>query len=349
MHRKHGYPAVDVFRIVAAVLVVAIHTAPLEQTSLFADYLVTRVWGRIAVPFFLMTTGFFVFSKLEVNKEKTLHALKKTGRLYGAAILLYLPLNLYNSYFSGTGICEKIIQDLLFDGTFYHLWYFPAVMTGIGIVYLLLKKVGEWKSLWICFVLYVIGLFGDSYYGIVKGIPVIGTCYRWLFQMFDYTRNGIFFVPLFLILGAFFSKWKIKNQKVIAAGLVLSFAAMSIEGSILYVWQVQRHDSMYIMLVPTMICLFSALIRKRGERLKRYGSISMIVYVIHPWIIVVTRMAAKVLRLETILVKNQVIQFVVVVCFSFLTAEMICMIKDWKGTKEWIEKSGPGLKSIFRH
>ena len=49
--------------------------------------------------------------------------------------------------------------------------------------------------------LYLIGLGGESYYGLISNIPVLSTFYRGIFQVFDYTRNGLFYVPLFLLLG----------------------------------------------------------------------------------------------------------------------------------------------------
>ena len=108
MEKHKGYPMVDYFRMIAAVLVVAIHISPLEEYSRFTDFLLTRVAARIAVPFFLMTTGFFLFPHLQAERARTEKFLKKTGILYGAAILLYLPLNLYNGYFSGKDFFKKV-------------------------------------------------------------------------------------------------------------------------------------------------------------------------------------------------------------------------------------------------
>ena len=62
MRRRKNYGAVDNFRLIAAFLIVAIHTAPLESFSETADFLVTYCIGRVAVPFFLMVTGFFVLA-----------------------------------------------------------------------------------------------------------------------------------------------------------------------------------------------------------------------------------------------------------------------------------------------
>lgn len=42
----------DRFRLAAALLVVAIHTSPLTCLSPKADFLLTRVLARVAVPFF---------------------------------------------------------------------------------------------------------------------------------------------------------------------------------------------------------------------------------------------------------------------------------------------------------
>ena len=45
--------------------------------------------------------------------------------------------------------------------------------------------------------LYMIGLFGDSYYGLIKNISFIEPLYHFIFYIFDYTRNGIFFALSF--------------------------------------------------------------------------------------------------------------------------------------------------------
>ena len=55
-----NYAGIDDFRILAAVMVIAIHTAPFSGVSQSLDFLLTYCVGRVAVPFFLMTTGFFV-------------------------------------------------------------------------------------------------------------------------------------------------------------------------------------------------------------------------------------------------------------------------------------------------
>lgn len=63
MTARRGYPAVDRFRVAAALLVVCIHTAPLASFSAAADFALKRL-ARLAVPFFFTATGFFCWGSL---------------------------------------------------------------------------------------------------------------------------------------------------------------------------------------------------------------------------------------------------------------------------------------------
>ncbi len=74
-----------------------------------------------------------------------------------------------------------------------------------------------------------------------------------MFELFDYTRNGLFFAPIFFILGALARN--IRPARLKSALLFAGFLALTIiEGLILRRAQYPKHDSMYIMLVP---CVFS--------------------------------------------------------------------------------------------
>ena len=129
---------IEYFRIAAAFLVVAIHCSPLLTYSETADFIFTRVLARAAVPFFFMVTGYFVIGKA----EKTRKFLKKTGVIYLASILLYLPLNLYAGNFKGLTPGAALTQ-LLFEGTFYHLWYLPAALLGVLVAYTAEDRAGD--------------------------------------------------------------------------------------------------------------------------------------------------------------------------------------------------------------
>ena len=121
MNRNKNYSGIDCFRLIAALLIIAIHTSPLASLSETGDFILTRVSARVAVPFFFMTSGFFLISRYALSVSKLGTFMKKTALIYGAAILLYIPVNIYNGYFKMEPLLPNLIKDILFDGTLYHL------------------------------------------------------------------------------------------------------------------------------------------------------------------------------------------------------------------------------------
>lgn len=280
------YAGIDYFRLIAAFLVVTIHTSPLTGFSETADFILTRVIARVGVPFFFMASGFFLFSKRAEGQQhfgELADFVKKTAALYGITILLYLSLNFYAGTVKEWRYLPNLLKDIAFDGTFYHLWYLPAAVIGACITWLLLKKLKERQAFIISLFLYIIGLFGDSYYGICEKIPFLKAVYQGLFLFSDYTRNGLFFAPDFFLLGALLAR-QIKRMplKTCLTGLAVSIALMLIEGLLLHSFNLQRHDSMYFMLLPCMFFLFQSLLFWKGKSLKYLRNLSMFIYLIHP-------------------------------------------------------------------
>ncbi|MDE7028552.1 MAG: acyltransferase, partial [Lachnospiraceae bacterium] len=200
-----GYTGIDWFRLAAALLIIAIHTSPLATYSEIGDFILTRVIARTAVPFFFMTSGFFLISRYNCQLKKLGAFVKKTALIYAAAIGVYLPINIYNDYFQMENLLPNLIKDIVLDGTLYHLWYLPASLVGGALAWYLLRRLGYRRAFVAAAVLYLIGLFGDSYYGLAEQFWVSSGFYTLLFQVSDYTRNGIFFAPVFFVLGGWFA------------------------------------------------------------------------------------------------------------------------------------------------
>ena len=302
-------PALDRARLLAAVLVVCIHTGPLSSVSPGWDFWLTRVLARTAVPFFLMVTGYFL---ARGGWKDTGRFLKKTALTYLAAVALYLPLNLYGG---GFGPLEWV-KKLFLDGTLYHLWYFPAVLLGV-LIARALSRLNPAAALAAAGGLYLIGLGGDSYWGLVSGLPGAAACYEAIFTLSSYTRNGLFYAPLFLLLGAAGHRW---SKRASLAGAALSLAAMTGEGFLLRGLGWQRHDSMYLALPLCMVFLFSLLLRvNRGED-RRARRLSLLIYLLHPWVIVLDRGGAKALKLTELLVVNSLGHFCAVLALTLAAA-----------------------------
>lgn len=327
MTENKNYAGIDYFRFIAALLIVAIHTSPLASLSETGDFMLTRIIARVAVPFFLMTSGFFLISRYTYGTEKLGAFVKNAALIYGTAILIYIPINIYNGYFKMDNLLPNIIKDIVFDGTLYHLWYLPASIIGAAIAWYLVKKLNYPKALMVASVLYLIGLFGDSYYGITEKISCLNSLYTYIFQVTDYTRNGIFFAPIFFILGGFIAD----NRPQITfgksfLGFAISLALMLGEAMILHHFDLQRHDSMYVFLLPCMYFLFIVILHFKGKRLVSLRTASLIIYIIHPMMIVVIRLFSKLLHIQKLFVEDSIVHYFAVcltsVVFSVVLTAM---------------------------
>lgn len=317
MTKQETYSGIDYFRMIAAVLIVAIHTSPLASFSATGDFIFTRIIARVAVPFFLVTSGFFLISRYSHNADKLRKFIKKTALIYAAAIVIYIPINIYNGYFSEDNLLPKIIKDIVFDGTLYHLWYLPAAIVGAVIAWYLVKQWAYRKAFAVTLVLYIVGLFGDSYYGIAENIPSLNSFYHLIFQVSDYTRNGIFFAPIFFVLGGYISdnKDKLSFKKSII-GFTTCFSLMFAEALTLHRFELQRHDSMYVFLLPSICFLFYFLMHFKGKNRAQLRTISLIIYIIHPFVIVLIRLFAKITHLQNALMENSLIHYLLVCIIS---------------------------------
>ena len=334
MKKDKYYTGIDLMRLICAMLIVAIHTSPLAVFGETGDFILTRIIARVAVPFFLMTSGFFLITRYGCGNGDMRAFVKKTGFIYAATILLYLPLNIYNGYFSQPNLLPNIVKDLIFDGTFYHLWYLPASMIGAVIARYLIKSTDLKKGLTVAGVLYLIGLFGDSYYGIAEKISVIKGFYGLLFDLFDYTRNGILFAPVFLLLGGLIAEKKRRiSLKQSCAGFIISFALMFAEAMLLHYNGSQRHDSMYVFLLPCMYFLFNAVLHFRGKRIAGLRTASLLIYIIHPMMIVVVRAAAKLFHLQSLLIENSLVQYFAVCLLSAAFGFIGAAVRERIGNK----------------
>ncbi len=342
MRQRKNYGAIDDFRLIAAFLIVAIHTSPLESFSETADFLVTYCIGRIAVPFFLMVTGYFVLAPYQKsmgrNSRQAEHAsqklkkfLQKTAVLYGAATCIYLPVKIYAKQCNiGLG---GWLKEIFFDGTFYHLWYLPAVILGCLLLVGMMHLLSPVAIAAVTVLLYLIGTGGDSYYQLVSQIPALKMMYQGIFTISSYTRNGIFFAPVFLWLGVLLANGKAELEvRKAAVGLSISMAGMLAEGMLTWALEWQKHNSMYLMLIPVMFFLFELLLGLEGSSASIVRDLSMCIYIIHPVSIILVRGLAGAVKMTDLLVEQSLAHYLLVclvtLILSFGAAEGMKFVKN---------------------
>ena len=337
----------DYFKLIAALLVVAIHTSPLATLNADADFILTRVIARVAVPFFLMVSGYFILPRYlfrhDNDKAPLLNFFKKTAALYALASLIYLPVSIYAGYFDQlTPI--KLLQIIFFTGDFYHLWYLPGVIIGMGLVYLLSRRLSfSWIAA-ISLILYLIGILGDSYFGLVEQVPWLAAGYQGALELFGYTRNGLFYVPLFLVMGAWLQQRpnKLSRQSVII-GLLISLTLLIAEGLLLRSLGLPRHDSMYLSLIPCCFFLYQLLLSWEIEPAPRLRKLAMWIYLLHPLVIIAIRGLGEAISMTQLLVDNSIVHYLLVCLEAIILSVIVTTIprpkrKDsFPRERAWIE------------
>lgn len=88
--------SIDIFRLVCAILVVAIHTEPFYDVSENVGMVMTMVLPRIAVPFFFVVAGFFYVKKLNTGKSPFIPYLLRTIMVYFIWSIPYWVIDLVN-------------------------------------------------------------------------------------------------------------------------------------------------------------------------------------------------------------------------------------------------------------
>lgn len=305
---------IEQFRVILAMMVVAIHCLPLHRLWPDGDILITLTLFRIAVPFFFMISGYYVFSDLATQnsyptRQRVWSFIKKQLHVYLIATLLFLPLAWYSGMLGLNMPLGTFIQTLLVNGILYHLWYFPAIITGSLLVMGLLTRLSFKQVFFIAVGLYVVGLGGDSWSGLAAQTPIT-PLYSLIFQLLAGTRNGIFFAPLFLILGVLARRFAQKPASPHRYSyLLISLICLLLESYLLHHFTTPKHDSMYIFLPFVLLCLFPIIQQWQAPIIwKQAGRLSLWLYLLHPYTIAVTHFLSQKLPL----LQNNLINYIVV-------------------------------------
>lgn len=263
---------IDFVKFLCSLLVFIIHIPPFPgDSSNFAKYInwvFPHYLCRIAVPFYFVCSGFFLFRKMSTDN---------------------LDTDVIKHY------CFKILRligtwhVLLFIGGKAHLWYLGATVIAVTLLSLCFYFRLNIKHICIlACLLYVIGLLGDSYNGLIAPLSSI-PIFRYLFKGYTFafhtTRNGIFMGFIFVLMGAIFSRRTKKiNPYTSAFGFLVSMVCLFAEVYLLKSHNIPIDFNMYIFLLPAVYFLFSFAVTiqlKEHSIYKHLRNIGMLVYFLH--------------------------------------------------------------------
>lgn len=330
--------SIDLARFIFALLVVAIHVSPFGSTELLTvlgwlDFLLRDCIARVTVPFFFIASGYFLFLKTEINNFDILPCktyLKKMIKLYLIWSAIYFPLGFGNAFFDEKGFLHGVIEYIkkfLFSTSFSHLWYLNALIFATAVIaFLLYKRIKPTFILGAGIVFYIIGLFGQSWFGFLEPLrnTFIWDILKGVQNVITTTRDGLFDGLIFVGIGMFFAYSKIKlTRKQALIGVAFSAVLLCAEALTLQYYNLSRSHDTYLFLLPCSIFLF-ALIKDiklpNSEKYKKMRVHSSLIYFIHPWILrIVAVITYIIFKKADILLIN----YLITIFITILLAELI--------------------------
>ncbi len=321
-------PTLDIAKFICAFLVIAIHTFPLIDINESANFVMVQIIARLAVPLFFVISGYLFFVKIDdqrtkndyENFEKFKHTIFRLLKIYIIYTIIYLPFNYLLIKDGGISSIEIIVclRNLFFNGSYYHLWFLPALIFAITMIFYLKKYLKVNVILVITLLFYLIGMLLNVYQHQLPSNFLLDLYYK----VFETSRNGLFFGCFFVSVGAFFAKRKgfiYANTLTSLIGFVVSFILLCLECFMLRSKGIM-HDlaSMYFMLVPCVLFLFAFLLSidlKEKAIYKMLRATSLMIYVIHLVFIILINMLLPTL--------NSLITYILVCILSFGFAYVI--------------------------
>ena len=340
--QNDSYNLVDVFKWVMAILVVMLHACPLLDISELADYYSSKGITRIAVPYFFVASGFFLFRKMpkgifewDILKRYCV----RLGKIYIAWGIIYLPMVMWQIYRSDDSLHAflVVVRDTIFQGALvYHLWYlYASILAALSLYFLFRSGMHLRSILLLGLLLYMIPVAAYSYHGIYAyffsddSIVTIFFSYcQYLFRAYYLWTIGV----LYMAVGGFSGWYKVRySQKLLAIFAVVSFLAYIAETVFLQQFDLyyRANNSSYIMFV-FVSCLFLLSINvklKDNSLYKILREQSLFIYLVQPWFLFLcSKKTKKLLGME----QYHLPVFVATLLLSVAVAEILRRCRKYR-------------------
>lgn len=199
-NKQHNTSMISLLQYLFSILVILVHSGRLFSQDVI-HFTFKSFLGRMAVPYFLICTAFFLRGRIQQGLCNHSY-FRKLIKKYSMWTIIYLPYGYF--FFESLNIAKiyllpGFIVAFLYLGMSHTLWYIPAVILGWVIIQGLLKYVGTRGTFITVVVLYCIGAV-ETYSVFIqstKFYPLMST-YMSIFQT---TRNGLFYTPVYLLAG----------------------------------------------------------------------------------------------------------------------------------------------------
>lgn len=292
------------FRIICAIFVVAVHTHPLYDINDKLGYIGTQIIPRIGVPFFFCVSGFYFTKQLLAKKDVFIKTVKGLLKVYITWSFIYFLIDFTILIIKQQQPISKFIKHIVvsffISGSYYHLWFFPALFFCI-FVSTFFNKINLLKLLaYSSIFLYILGLLGCSYYQIGNQIPIIKILIN--HPQFSLIRRVVLMGLPFFMLGYFINileeKYKdvINNRSLVSLGIIIGLLFL-FEIILVIKFNLQVNIIITLFLYPllaiVMMILLNNPLHEKKELAYKSRLIASFIYYSHPIFIMFLTISSK--------------------------------------------------------
>lgn len=261
--------SIDVLKIILAFFVVFLHMNFLKETYPALSYILVNGLFRIAVPVFLVITGFYFFHIN--NKVKLKKWLFRTFLLYAIWMLIYI------SYWKDN---EQIWLTVIFG--YHHLWYLIGTFFS-GIILYFLRNQNSKLLIALALVFFLLGY----------GVQVLGNLHYFenendsVLNMYLLYRNFLFVCFPFLTIGFLINKHKIDLSEYKNSSLLIILSVLCVVAEAFFNYKNISSESTDILFSlifasPLLFLYCQKIYVKTASKI--LASFSTAIYVVHPLI-----------------------------------------------------------------
>lgn len=261
--------SIDVLKIILAFFVVFLHMNFLKETYPALSYILVNGLFRIAVPVFLVITGFYFFHIN--NKVKLKKWLFRTFLLYAIWMLIYI------SYWKDN---EQIWLTIIFG--YHHLWYLIGTFFSGIILYFLRNQNSK------LLIVLAVGFFLLGY-----GVQVLGNLHYFknendsVLNMYLLYRNFLFVCFPFLTIGFLINKHKVDLSEYKNSSLLVILSVFCVVAEAFFNYKNISSESTDVLFSlifasPLLFLYCQKIYIKTTSKI--LASFSTAIYVVHPLI-----------------------------------------------------------------
>ncbi|MBR2523617.1 MAG: acyltransferase [Clostridiales bacterium] len=275
---------IDVFKMICAVLVIAIHSDLFIDVNDLLYLNFTNGIARIAVPFFFVVSGYFFYDRVVRERPVRPYLLK--------ILIFFLCFTLVDGLTYFLLNPESVLADVwdflhmvFLSGARLKYWYMTSLLLALVIVIPFWKKKLIWPCLVAGILLYIVMMTSDSYFVLFHNV-LPGKFYETVFtycNVFHGPQAGISSSLMFVSLGALIHKYKpVYRTGLLILVSVLFFAELNVVQHTYF-----YGGRMYLMLIFLAPMIFMYCLEHPGKEFDTsyFSDWCLLVYMTHHYVV----------------------------------------------------------------